>query len=101
MGLVWILNGQKEVGLQMVRISNGIENPGAQPFCRKPFELRPKRKKSGFLMSVFLMVETLAMAMAKALPFEFGPSKSLDFKRLRILNGWFSDSTVLSHRTRL
>ena len=31
-GLVWILNGQKEVGLQMVRHSNGIWNPEDQPF---------------------------------------------------------------------
>ena len=30
--LVWISNGQKEVGLQMVWISNGIWNPEAQPF---------------------------------------------------------------------
>ena len=30
--LDWILNGQKEVGLQMVRIWNGIWNPKAQPF---------------------------------------------------------------------
>ena len=30
--LVCILNGQKEVGLQMVWISNGIRNPEAQPF---------------------------------------------------------------------
>ena len=29
---VLILNGQKEVSLQMVRISNGIWNPEAQPF---------------------------------------------------------------------
>ena len=31
-GLVWILKGQKEVGLQMVRSSNGIWNSEAQPF---------------------------------------------------------------------
>ena len=31
-GLVWILNGRKEVGLQMVRISNGILNLKGQPF---------------------------------------------------------------------
>ena len=30
--LVWILNGSKQVGLQMVWISNGISNPEAQPF---------------------------------------------------------------------
>ena len=30
--LVWILNGSKEVGLQMIQISNGIWNPEAQPF---------------------------------------------------------------------
>ena len=30
-GLVWILNVQKEVGFQMVRILNGIGNPKAQP----------------------------------------------------------------------
>ena len=30
--LVWILNGQKEVGLQMVPILNGIWKPEAQPF---------------------------------------------------------------------
>ena len=31
-GLVWILNGQKQFGLQMVWILNGICNPEAQPF---------------------------------------------------------------------
>ena len=30
--LVWISNGPKQVGLQMVWISNGIWNPEAQPF---------------------------------------------------------------------
>ena len=30
--LVWILKGQKEVGFQMVQISNGIWNTEAQPF---------------------------------------------------------------------
>ena len=29
--LIWILNGRKEAGFQMVRISNGIWNPEAQP----------------------------------------------------------------------
>ena len=31
-GRVWILNGRKEVRLQMFRISNGIRNPEAQLF---------------------------------------------------------------------
>ena len=31
-GLVWILNGHKQVGLQMVQIFNGIWNLEAQPF---------------------------------------------------------------------
>ena len=35
-GHVQILNGQKEVGLQMVRISNGIWNPEAQPLENWP-----------------------------------------------------------------
>ena len=48
--LVWILNDPKEVGLQVVLISNGIWNPES-----KPFEI-----------SKFAMVETLA----KARPFE-------------------------------
>ena len=30
--LVWVLNGPKEIGLQMVWIVNGIWNPEAQPF---------------------------------------------------------------------
>ena len=30
--LVWILNGQEEIGLQMVQILNGIWDPEAQPF---------------------------------------------------------------------
>ena len=32
LGQVWISNVQKEVGLQMVQISNGIRNPEARPF---------------------------------------------------------------------
>ena len=30
--IVWILNGQKELGMQIVRVSNGMWNPEAQPF---------------------------------------------------------------------
>ena len=60
-GLVWISNGQKEVGLQMVQISNGIWNPETQPFeirtnghhlVKKPFEIRTKT--IGFQMVQFL-----------------------------------------------
>ena len=53
---VRILNSLKEVGLQMVSISNGIWNPESQPF-----EIRTK-------MSEFQMVE--AIDIAKAGPFE-------------------------------
>ena len=50
-GLVWILNGQKEVSLQMVRILKKILNLKAQPFCQKPFEI--KTKMSGFWLVQF------------------------------------------------
>ena len=58
-GLVWIWNGQKEVGLQMVWISNGIWSPEAKPFeirtkwppfCQKPFEIQTNI--SGFWMTI-------------------------------------------------
>ena len=69
-GLVWILNGQKEVGLQIVRILNGIRNPEAQSFeirtngChfeKKPFEIWTKRPD--FEWSGFLMAATIAIAI--------------------------------------
>ena len=50
--LVWILNGAKEVGLQMVWILNGIWNPETQPFeiwtngkhfVKNHLKSRPKR----------------------------------------------------------
>ena len=59
--LVYISNGPKQVGLQMVWISNGIWNPEAQPFeiwtngrhfVKKPFEMRTET--SGFWMVWFL-----------------------------------------------
>ena len=61
-GLVWILNGQKEVGLQMVQILKGIWNPKVQPF-----EIPTNgRKRPDFEWSGFQMVRTIATAQ----PFE-------------------------------
>ena len=41
--LVWIVNGQKEFGLQMVHTWNGIWNPNKwPPFGQKPFEIDQK-----------------------------------------------------------
>ena len=59
---VWILNGQKEVGLQMVWISNGIWNLEAQPFENRtngthsvvgiqiPTEIKSRWKTLGILI---------------------------------------------------
>ena len=75
-GLVWILNSQKEVGLQMVRILNGIQNPEAQPFeiwtngCHfVKKHLKCGQKCLDFEWSSFQMVGTIAIAMAKAQSF--------------------------------
>ena len=77
MGLVWILNGQKEVGLQMVRIWKGIWNPLAQPFeiwtSGRHFvnnHLKYGQKYPNLEWSSFRMVGTIAIAQAKARPFE-------------------------------
>ena len=81
--LVWILNGPKQFGLQMVWISNGIWNPEAQAF-----EIRTNGRhfvknhlKSGQKCPDFEWL------IAKARPFKadhlkIWPSKSPDFKGL-------------------
>ena len=98
-GLVWISTGQKEVGLQMIRILNGIWNPEVQPF-----EIRTNLShffenhfKSGqlcqdFKWSGFWMVGTTSIAIAKAWPFEIRP----DFKCIPLTNGWISDPHCIS-----
>ena len=75
--LVWISNGQKEVGLQMVQISNGIWNLEAQPFeiCTYGRHFVKNHLKSGqkhldFEWSSLWMVDTIAIAIAKAPPYE-------------------------------
>ena len=82
--LIWILNGQKEVVLHMFWILNGIWNSEAQPFdpdkwapfCQKPFEILLK-------MSSFQMFGTMAVAIAKAQPFENWTTWNLTFKKSR------------------
>ena len=55
-GCIWISNGQKEIRLQMVHISNGMWNPDKWlPFCQKTFEIWTQ-------MSSFQMVMTIAIA---------------------------------------
>ena len=54
----------------------------------KPFEIRTK-------ISGFWMVETIALAIAKARPFKIRPLKSLIFKCFRISNGQISDPHCL------
>ena len=71
-GLVWILNGQKKVGLHLL---NGIWCPEAQPFevptndsyfVKNP--LNSRQKCPDFERSGFQMAGTIALAMAW--PFE-------------------------------
>ena len=72
-GLVWILNGRKEVGLQMVWIPKGIWNLEAQPFEIQTNGLhfvRQKHLKFGqkcpdLEWSGFQMVGTIAISIAK------------------------------------
>ena len=68
----------KEVGWQMVQISDGIWNPKSRPFeiltnglsfCPKPFEIQTKYG--------FWMVGTIALKIG---PFEIWSSKSSDFE---------------------
>ena len=66
--LVWTSNGEREVGLQMIWILNGIWNPEAQPSGK----------------CCFWMVGTIAIYLAKAGLFEIWPSKSRDLKCFRI-----------------
>ena len=97
------LNGQKEVGLQIVQISNGIWNREAQPFeiWTNGHHFVVNHLKSGpksldFQWSGFQMVGTIAIVIAKAQPFEIGPfeirpSKIPDFKYFQISNGRISN----------
>ena len=88
--LVWISNGQKEVGLQICSLdfewylksgSPTMWNPDKYlPFCQKP--LKSGQKGLDFEWTGFQMVGTISMAIAKSLPFEIRPSKSQDFKWL-------------------
>ena len=86
-GQVLISNGRKEVGLQMVQISNGIWNPKAQPFeiwtyghhFVKTIEILTKL--FGFERSGFQMVGTTAMAIAKARPLENWTISNLTIKK--------------------
>ena len=75
--LVWILNGRKEVGLQMVRILNGIWNLEAQPFeiringCHFiKNHLKSGQNCTDFEWFGFWMVGTRAIDIGKAQPFE-------------------------------
>ena len=85
-GLVLILNGQNEVGLQVVWILNGIWNLEAildlgkwQPFSQTPFRIRTEM--SGFWIVWFLNGwGTIAIDKVKAWSFEIRLSRSLDFR---------------------
>ena len=82
-GLVWILNGQKEAGLQMVRILNGIWNWKPNHFIKNYW--KSWLNCLYFERSGFQMVGTIAIAIAKpdhlkTRPFEIWPAKSLDFE---------------------
>ena len=73
-GLVWIFNGQKEVGLKIVWILNGFCTPEAQPFELRTnghhfvkHHLKSGQKCPDFEWSSFQMVGTIAIA--KAWPF--------------------------------
>ena len=61
--IVRILNGQKQVGLQMAPISNGILNLEAH-------HLKSGQKYLDFQCSVFKKVVTIVIAIVKARPFE-------------------------------
>ena len=76
-GLVCILNVQKEIGLQMVWVWNRIWNPEAQPFeIRKNGQhffknyLKSGQKHLDFEWFGLWMLWTIAIAIAKARPFE-------------------------------
>ena len=100
---VWILNGQKEVGLQIVWILNWIWNLEGQPFemwtngCHfVKNHLKSRQKRTDFKWPGFRMVKTKAIAIAKAQPFENQPIwnqplKSPGFKCFQISKGWISD----------
>ena len=88
--LVWILNGRKEVGLQMVQISNLIWNSKAQPFEIRTNgchfiknHLKSRQKHIDFEWSSFWMVGTIAIAIAKAQPFENWTTWHPTFKKSR------------------
>ena len=103
-GLFWILNGWKEVGLQMVRIWNTIWNPEAQPLSeiRKPNPLKSgqiaailskNHLKSGQKCQGFKWLglsSQLKPDHLKTGPIEIRPLKSPDFKCFRISDGWIS-----------
>ena len=102
-GIVSILNDQKEVGLKMVWISNGIWNPEVQPFeIRHHFvrnQLKSRQKCLDFEWSGFQIVGTIVIAIAKVDhlktgQFENQPSKSPDSKCFWISNGRFQMPTV-------
>ena len=76
--LVWISNGQKEVGLQRVWILNGIWNPEAQPFDIWTFGRHFVKNHlkswqniwiSNGLVFKWLELGTVARAISKAQPF--------------------------------
>ena len=94
-GLVWILNGQKEVGLQIFWILNGIWDMEAQPFeiWTKGHRfvinhLKSWQKCPDFEWSGYQMVGIIAIA--KAWPFENWSIWNLIFK-----NSGFQIPTVL------
>ena len=91
--LVWTLNGPKEVGLQMVWISNGIWNPEAWPFENQingrhfvKNHLKSGQEHPDFEWSSFQTVGI--KAIAKAWPFENQTIFNLTFN---ILNGRILD----------
>ena len=90
-GLVCILNGPIEVGLQMVWILNGIWHLEAQPF---EIWTNSNHCAKNHLKSGFWMVGT--KAICKAQPIEnrniWNPTfKKSRFQCFQILNGWISD----------
>ena len=86
--LVWILNSPKEVGLQMVWITNGIWNPEALPFEIRTYGCHFVKNHlksiwtntSGFWMVWFSIGWDLSIAW----PFENQTTWSLTFKKSRI-----------------
>ena len=97
-----IWNGQKEVAFNWSRFWMGSE-------IHNPNHLKTDKNGHHLVFTIwnldnlvrilyesdFQIIETKAIAIDKAQPFEIQPSKSPDFKCFRILNGQISDTTTI------